>query len=674
MNSSHARVVFLFPGEGGEHDRMGRSLAGRYPVFAAAVTAAGDAVAAAGGPRVWTPRHGFRNPGGPAAEFSQPALFAYQVATAELLHAWGVRPDAVLGHGLGELAAAVVAGALPLTEAAKVAVARGRALTHLSGSGAVAELRTSESEASRLVEPMRGRVGVAAVNGPRSVLVSGAERAVEVVIRRAGRRGIPATRTGVDYPAHHALVSEALPGFHADLGRLHTSTPHTRMYSGSRPGTVTDAGPRYWAANLTARVELDAALRGAAADGAEIILEVGPDPVLSEAVRAIERFTHTTYPTARRDDEGTAFLTCLAQFHAARTLGSPEYAVDGGRPWIGSARAGSATSSETPAATPGPAPSKSDRTGNGCSPTDFDGYRTASAAAATSVDGSCSRLGDGGAESRESGEAMRAEVTSAGTLASIRLADNLPPTDIIAWTRMVDANRAIRFLSGRLAVDPPMEIDRAGTYVVSGGLGALGSMMVRRLLSAGARDVVVPTRSPRPVPPLLEGFEDRVVVVRCDTADRHDLDNALRDIRESGCSIRGVVHAAQVFEETVVGAVVAADRPAPPDPGTPDGGPGSAGQEVAGDADRVPDPGRLARRFARVSISAANLIELTAADPVAFIAVFATPLEIAGPVRPILVSPADSARRLPGDNPHGSTDLRAPDTADRSISETENPA
>ncbi|NUS92518.1 MAG: KR domain-containing protein [Nocardia sp.] len=170
-----------------------------------------------------------------------------------------------------------------------------------------------------------------------------------------------------------------------------------------------------------------------------------------------------------------------------------------------------------------------------------------------------------------------------------------------------------------------MTIDRSGTYVVSGGLGALGSVMVRRLLAAGARDVVVPTRSPRPVPPLLEGFEERIVVVHCDTADRHDLDNALRDIRETGCTIRGVVHAAQVFEDTVVGTAVSAETAGgsvrtAPEPET----------AVEGRATDPPDPaldaGRLARRFARISASAANLIELTAADPVAFIAVFATPV------------------------------------------------
>lgn len=642
MNGSPGGVVFLFPGEGGEHDRMGRMLAGRYPVFADAVTAASDAITAAGGPRVWTPRHGFRDPATAATDstgtrphpaFVQPALFAYQVATAQLLVSWGVRPDAVIGHGIGEVAAAVTAGALSVTDAARVATARGRALGRLSGTGAVAELLASAAEVVRLVEPLHEKVAMAAVNGPRSVLISGSPHTVETVVRRAERRGIATARSAPDYPAHSHRVIDAVPEFLTVLGRLDPCAPHTRFYSSTRPGTLVDAATaataEYWTENITRCVDLDTALRRAAADGMTVILEVGPAPVLSAAVRAVPPFTHTTYPTAEHDDEGTTFLTCLAQFHAARALG-PAPTEPGARP----------QEPHRPATAVRQAGAGGDSHWTGQAASSGNGYGTGVLVSSTAEREALRRAGGSGDETgagfpagpgraREfRGATMRAEVTGAGTLASIRLADDPPPTDIIAWTRMVDANRAIRFMSGRVAVDPPMQIDRAGTYVVSGGLGALGSVMVRRLLAAGARDVVVPTRSPRPVPPLLEGLDDRIVVVRCDTADRLDLDNALRDIRESGCTIRGVVHAAQVFEDTVVGAVSAEHainpehRPADPG-GTNPGGRGA--EEPALDA------GRLARRFARISVSAANLIELTAADPVAFIAVFSTPIGFAGP-------------------------------------------
>lgn len=644
MNESSGGVVFLFPGEGGEHDRMGRMLAGRYPVFADAVTAAGDAITAAGGPRVWTPRHGFRDPvtaamvppgARPDPAFVQPALFAYQVATAQLLISWGVRPDAVVGHGLGEAAAAVTAGALSLTDAARIATARGRALSRISGTGAVAELLASANDVARLVEPLHEKVAMAAVNGPRSVLISGSPRDVETVVRRAERRGIATAHSAPDYPAHSHRVIDAVPEFLTGLGRLDRCVPHTRFYSSTRPGTVVDAATaasvEYWGENITRRVDLDTTLRRAAADGMTVILEVCPAPVLAAAVRAIPPFTHTTYPTADHDDEGTAFLTCLAQFHATRALGSAPAESRGG------ARE---EEPHRPAAGPVPGDRQAGTDAEIHRPghPEFTGIGYGAKASTPAIverealrrpSGSHIETASGFPEGRDGvrtfrGEIVRAEVTGAGTLASIRLADDPPPTDIIAWTRMVDANRAIRFMSGRVAVEPPMEIDRAGTYVVSGGLGALGSVMVRRLLAAGARDVVVPTRSPRPVPPLLEGFDDRVVVVRCDTADRLDLDNALRDIRESGCTIRGVVHAAQVFEDTVVGAAVSVEHTT---------GPGHRSPGPGGTEEPALDAGRLARRFARISVSAANLIELTAADPVAFIAVFATPIDFTGPYR-----------------------------------------
>ncbi|MET8798350.1 acyltransferase domain-containing protein [Nocardia sp. NPDC004568] len=655
MIDSPQGVLFLFPGDGGEHERMGRMLAGRYPVFADAVTAAGDAVAAAGGARVWTPRYGFRPPGpavstaDPAAhpEFVQPALFVYQVALAELLTAWGVRPDAAVGHGPGEIAAAVTAGVLPLAEAAKVVVARGRAAGHPPGSSATAELLTSESEAVRLVRPLEGKVTVAAVNGPRSVLVTGTSRYVDVVVRRAERRGIATARIPRVHPAHSPATREAIPRFLDELGPIRSTVPRLPLYSSTYAGTVVGAAGMsagYWAENLTGRVDLDAALRRAADDGMAMVLEIGPEPLLAAAVRAIPRFAHTTYGAADRTDEGTAFLTCLAQFHAARALGA---AGTGG----GSANGRNRTEGR-------PAPEAGIRTvapderwpeppvdGTGRPRMAFGGRGTAA------ISDRPLRSAAAEPDRRLDGEDLRAEVMGAGTLASIRLADDPPPTDIIAWTRVVDANRAIRFMAGRIAVDPPMVIDRAGTYVVSGGLGALGSVMVRRLLAAGARDVVVPTRSPRPVPPLLEGFEERIVVVRCDTADRHDLDNALRDIRETGCTIRGVVHAAQVFEDTVIDAAVSGDIATSSATIASE----SPGEQRVPDQEPALDAGRLARRFAGISASAAHLIELTAADPVAFIAVFATP--VGGAPRPTgntwaCAGTADSPEPAAGNREH----------------------
>jgi acyl transferase domain-containing protein/acyl carrier protein len=308
-------VLFLFSGQGGQHPRMGRALAARYPVFARAVATAADALAAAGGPRVWTPRHGFGAGLGPT-DVVQPAIFAYQVAAAELLGSWGIRPDAVTGHSLGEIAGAVASGALGLTEAARVVVARSRTLARLDGLGAMALLEATPEEAWRLVEPMRAEVGIAAINGPRSVVVSGTPRYVEILLRRARRRRLFALRIAVDFAAHSPQVRAVLPDLRAQLDGLEARVPRLPFYSTSRRGAVITGAvltADYWADNAGATVELAAALETAAAEGMSTVVELSPHPVLTTAIREYPDFRDATHPMATRDDEAATFLECMAR-------------------------------------------------------------------------------------------------------------------------------------------------------------------------------------------------------------------------------------------------------------------------------------------------------------------------------------------------------------------------
>ncbi|WP_433729133.1 SDR family NAD(P)-dependent oxidoreductase [Nocardia sp. CA-129566] len=317
-------MLFLFSGQGGQHARMGRALAARYPVFAEAVTAAADAIVAAGGARVWTPRNGFAlggaaaNNGPSATELVQPAIFAFQVALAELLAAWGVEADAVVGHSLGEVAGAAVSGALSLADAARVAVQRSRILARLDGHGATALLEATPDEAARLVEPLHATVGIAAINGPRSVVISGAPRYIDALIRRAGRRKMFAQRIGVDFAAHSPQVGALLPEFVDALGAITARVPSVPVYSTARRGeTITtaamDAG--YWAENSSGTVELAVALEQAARDGFTSVLEIAPHPVLIPAIREYPDFADAAHAVTNRDDEAATFLTCLAELY-----------------------------------------------------------------------------------------------------------------------------------------------------------------------------------------------------------------------------------------------------------------------------------------------------------------------------------------------------------------------
>ncbi|WP_054815277.1 type I polyketide synthase [Nocardia arizonensis] len=937
-------LVFLFSGQGGQHARMGRALAARHPAFARALTSAADAVAAVGGPRVWTPRNGFRVDAQAATAVVQPAMFAYQVALAELFAEWGVRPDAIIGHSLGEIAGAAVSGALSLSDAARIAVWRSRCLGTLDGQGAMALVEAAAEVVAQLVEPMRAAVGIAAVNGPRSVVVSGEPRYVETVVRRARRRDIFARPIAVDFAAHSPQVTGVLPEMIDALSALTPRSPDIRLYSTARRGTVVETAALsadYWAENAAGTVELAAALESAAADGYSAVVELAPHPVLIPAVREYAEFRDSAYPAATREDEAGAFLDCVARLH---TEGRPvDWSALG--PFAGPAhrrhwrrrRFDPVITETAPAVVEFVSDALDDHVVHGI-PTVPAAYwlrrlaHLARGESATVItDFLISELTELDAlpdvSYQADGAALRVTLRDAHVLASARSRGGPTPADIVAWMRLADANRAsqhrmhrleagyfyarlrgrqleygprfrplrriatapgralgtfedadlhstatldgclhllaaacyddlpddvvplpigidtawlstepdrvvleghalitertasalvgdivgtdqhgapvlamtgvrVRFAdpasrvhphaadahvrgatpafrreswhplhpdvitaggdarprhvrralvvgesaqavrlaralestlptervarepdaaaavltstllrrtaAERIAVavvlpadtEPGQEtvaavgrilallqhvrshdaiatltvvlprghsrtahataalvrsvqlesgrairlvwadhdagnapalaelvtaepgaalpeeirltgadfaarrftlakaaaaaptIDPKGTYVVTGGLGALGAVAVRWLLDAGAHDVVVLTRSPRPVPALLDGSEDRVVVVRCDAADRSDLDNALRDIRECGSTIRGVVHAAGTLEDAVFDAVT---------------------------ADQV------ARMSAPKVTAAVNLLDLTAADPLDFV-------------------------------------------------------
>ncbi|ATL71272.1 type I polyketide synthase [Nocardia terpenica] len=306
-------VLFLFSAEGGEYSRMGRGLAARYPVFARGVAEGADAVVRAGGPRVWTPRYGFGH-GLDCAEVVQPALFVYQVALAELLGAWGIRPDAVAGYGLGEVAAAVMSGALSVAEGARVAVARGRALARVGGPVATAVLAVSPEQARRLVEPMRAEVSIAAIHGAESVVVAGVPNYVETVLRRAGRRGMSWHRVADDPAAYGPGVRAVRDEFATVLGDLDPRPAERRLYS-TALGRPLDARERvdadYWADNLCGAVDVASALDSAAAEGISTVVEVSPRAVLATLVRRHSSFHASAYALTG-ESEAVAFLDVVA--------------------------------------------------------------------------------------------------------------------------------------------------------------------------------------------------------------------------------------------------------------------------------------------------------------------------------------------------------------------------
>ncbi|MGW5727390.1 SDR family NAD(P)-dependent oxidoreductase [Nocardia beijingensis] len=466
-NRRRGGLLFLFSGQGGQHPTMGRVLAARYPVFAAALAEATDAVVTAGGPRVWTPRHGFTSAGeAQATDLVQPALFVFQVALVRLLAAWGIRPDAVVGHSLGEIAAAAVSGALTLADAARVVVLRSATLAHLDGRGAMAVLEAAPEEAAKLVEPMRSEVAIAAINGPRSVVVSGTPRYIDTLVRRATRRDMFARKLAVDFAAHSPQVATVLAPFVAALSEIAPQTPRLPVYSTARPGAklTTAAMDRdYWAENAAGTVHLAAALEHAAEDGIATVVEIGPHPVLLAAVREYPDFRDGTHAVALRDDEASGFLTGVAGLYlegrpidwsALGVFGTPAP-----RRWR-KRRFPLLVAGPASTHVPESAFAAEDLThhvvhGDNIVPAVFWLRRllqlardTAGTAALTNFAvherTDPSALPEVVYRGRGAEESVRAEVTGTGTLASARPAGDPTPADIVAWMRVVDANRAAR--------------------------------------------------------------------------------------------------------------------------------------------------------------------------------------------------------------------------------------
>ncbi len=361
--SGGAGPVLVFPGQGSQWVGMGAALLDASPVFGARVAECEWALA----PYVeWSLTDVLRGTGDAGdlgrVDVVQPVLWAVMVSLAAVWAEHGVRPAAVVGHSQGEIAAAVVAGALSLQDGAKVVALRSRALRKLAGGGAMASLGVGQEEAGRLLAGLGDRaagVGVAAVNGPSSTVVSGPPEQVAAVVAACQENGDRARLIDVDYASHGPQVDE----IHEELVHLlegirpiDTSGTETAFYStvhGRRIDT-TGLDTAYWVTNLRERVRFADAIEALLGDGHRVFIEASTHPVLTVGMQeTFERagVDAVTVPTLRRDHGGRDQLVrSLAQaFNAGvpvdwttlfpadptpRTVDLPTYAFQHQRYWL----------------------------------------------------------------------------------------------------------------------------------------------------------------------------------------------------------------------------------------------------------------------------------------------------------------------------------------------------
>ncbi|NNL86089.1 MAG: AMP-binding protein, partial [Myxococcales bacterium] len=341
VEGSSEKIVFVFPGQGSQWPEMGIELAREEPVFREALEACGDALSRF---VEWNLIEELSRPKSEtrldAVEIIQPSIFAVQVSLARLWQSWGIEASAVVGHSMGEVAAACVAGALSLEDGARVIALRSQLVRKTSGRGGMAAVEmTAEEAESRLAEDPR--LGIAAYNGPHSLLWSGEADAIEEWVARLEKEGVFARAVAVDYASHSAQMDPLLPELEACLAELSPQAAaipfHSTVSGREEPGTV--LGASYWCRNLREPVQMWPVLRGLRENAHTTWLELSPHPVLLPSLSASvsevegERPAVTCVSSLRRDqDERGALLTSAGALYVAGHAVAWEQLQQGSRP------------------------------------------------------------------------------------------------------------------------------------------------------------------------------------------------------------------------------------------------------------------------------------------------------------------------------------------------------
>lgn len=319
------RVLFVFSGQGSQWAEMGRSLFDQEPVFRKKLEEIEEII------RPWVQFSLLDEIKAPEAqsrlaqtEIAQPAIFAIQVALSALWASWGVHPAAVVGHSVGEIAAAHVAGALSLHDAIRLVVLRGRIMQRATGRGRMVAIDWSPEQAQRAIARRANDIAIAAINDPESVVLSGNIADIEAITTLAQQQGAVARPLKVDYAFHSPQMEPLARELVTELQHIAAQNSTTPIYSTVTGARINGAqlSADYWGQNVRATVNFAGAIQSALSDGHRVVVEIGPHPVLLANLRQCAE--HQNLPvrlvsTLRRQDDGRRAM--LAAFGALAVEG-----------------------------------------------------------------------------------------------------------------------------------------------------------------------------------------------------------------------------------------------------------------------------------------------------------------------------------------------------------------
>ena len=305
-------LVFVFGGQGPEWWAMGRELYASEPVFAEAIRTCDEALRAHAATSIARelsvpePESRLQD-----VEVLQPVLFALHVGLVQLLRAWGLRPDAVIGHSFGELSAAWAAGAISLGDAMRIHVARSAVMKRLSGRGRMAVVPAGEARVQPLIADLADAVAIGVVNSPASVVLAGEHAALDTAVARLAQHGITHRPVPMPYAVHAPAMRALMPEVARLLGGIAPAAPAIPLFSTVTGGAAGPLDALHWARNIGEPARFADAIDTVLARGPAAFVEIGPHPILGGVIAespAYQAAAACVLPTLRRNQPERATL------------------------------------------------------------------------------------------------------------------------------------------------------------------------------------------------------------------------------------------------------------------------------------------------------------------------------------------------------------------------------